>query len=135
MVAWLTLGNPVSGFSLSSGWTPFSWSPMVDGTAYQVFGYYKVATAADGGATYTASWTGTSKGAFTIAAYSGVDNAAPLAGSAGLVRQQQLHQPQHAVARLVRRDELGGGAVFHPVHDQLKQEQLLDARPGTHRAS
>ena len=85
MVAWLTLGNPVSGFSLSSGWTPFSWSPMVDGTAYQVFGYYKVATAADGGATYTASWTGTSKGAFTIAAYSGVDNAAPLAGSAGLV--------------------------------------------------
>jgi hypothetical protein len=85
MVAWLALTNPVSGFSFGSGWTPFNWSPVVDGTAYQVFGYYKVATAADAGATYTATWTGTSKGTFTITAYSGVDNATPLAGSAALV--------------------------------------------------
>ena len=85
MVAWLALGSPVTGFTFGSGWTPFSWSPVTDGTAYQVFGYYKVATSADAGATYTASWTGSAKGAFTIAAYSGVDNAAPLAGSAALV--------------------------------------------------
>jgi parallel beta-helix repeat protein len=85
MVAWLALTNPVSGFTFGSGWTPFSWSPLVDGSSYQVFGYYKVATAADAGATYTASWTGTSKGTFAIAAYSGVDNSAPLAGSAALV--------------------------------------------------
>jgi parallel beta-helix repeat protein len=85
MIAWLALGNSVSGFNLGSGWAPFTWSPLVDGTAYQVFGYYKVATSADIGATYSASWTGTSKGTFTIAAYSGVDSAAPLAGSAGLV--------------------------------------------------
>jgi parallel beta-helix repeat protein len=85
LVAWLALGNPVSGFTFGSGWTPFTWSPLADGTSYQVFGYYKVATAADVGATYTASWTSNSKGTLTIAAYSGVDNAAPLAGSAGLV--------------------------------------------------
>lgn len=85
MVAWLAMTNSVSGFTFGSGWTPFTWSPVVDGTSYQVFGYYKVATTADAGATYTASWTGSSKGAFAIAAYSGVDNAAPLAGSAALV--------------------------------------------------
>jgi parallel beta-helix repeat protein len=85
MIAWLALASPVTGFSFGSGWTPFSWSPVVDGTAYQVFGYYKVATSADAGATYTASWTGTAKGTFAIAAYSGVDNAAPLAGTAALV--------------------------------------------------
>jgi parallel beta-helix repeat protein len=85
MIAWLALTNPVTGFSFGSGWTPFSWSPVVDGTSYQVFGYYKVATSADAGASYTASWAGSSKGTFAIAAYSGVDNAAPLAGSAALV--------------------------------------------------
>lgn len=85
MVAWLALASPVTGFSFGSGWTPFSWSPVVDGTAYQVFGYYKVATSADAGASYTASWTGTAKGTLAIAAYSGVDNAAPLSGSAALV--------------------------------------------------
>ena len=85
MIAWLAVGSPVTGFSFGSGWTPFSWSPLVDGTIYQVFGYYKVATSADVGATYTASWTSSSKATFTIAAYSGVDNAAPLAGTAGLV--------------------------------------------------
>ena len=82
MVAWLALGSPVTGFTFGSGWTPFTWSPVVDGTTYQVFGYYKVATAADAGAAYTAYWAAGSKGTFTIAAYSGVDNAAPLAGSA-----------------------------------------------------
>ncbi len=85
MIAWLALASPVTGFSFGSGWTPFSWSPVVDGTAYQVFGYYKVATSADAGASYTASWTGNAKGTFAIAAYSGVDNAAPLAGTAALV--------------------------------------------------
>jgi hypothetical protein len=85
MVAWLALSNSVSGFSFGSGWTPFSWSPPIDGTTYQVFAYYKVATAADADATYTASWTSNSTGTLTIAAYSGVDNAARLAGSAGLV--------------------------------------------------
>lgn len=85
MIAWLPLGYQVSGFTFGSGWTPFSWSPLVDGTAYQAFGYYKVATAADVGATYTASWTTNAKGTFTIAAYSGVDDSAPLAGSVGLV--------------------------------------------------
>lgn len=85
MVAWLATSNQVSGFTFGSGWTPFSWSPLVDGTINQVFGYYKVATPADAGATYSASWTGSSKGTFTIAAYSGVDNATPLAGSAGLI--------------------------------------------------
>ena len=58
---------------------------MADGTAYQVFGYYKVATSADAGASYTASWTTSAKGTFAITAYSGVDNSAPLAGSAGSV--------------------------------------------------
>jgi parallel beta-helix repeat protein len=85
MVAWLALGTPVTGLSFGSGWTAFSWSPVTDGTAYQVFGYYKVATSADVGATYTATWTNSSKGTFAIAAYSGVDNAAPLAGSGALV--------------------------------------------------
>ncbi len=85
MIAWLALGSSITGFSFGSGWTPFTWSPVVDGTSYQVFGYYKAATAADVGATYTASWTSSSKGTFAIAAYSGVDNAAPLAGSAALV--------------------------------------------------
>jgi hypothetical protein len=85
MVAWLALGNPVTGFTFGSGWTPFTWSPVTDGTTYQVFGYYKVATAADAGATYTANWTTSAKGTFTIAAYSGVDNTAPLAGSAARV--------------------------------------------------
>ena len=50
MIAWLALGSPVSGFTFGSGWTPFSWSPIVDGTADQVFAYYKVATSADVGA-------------------------------------------------------------------------------------
>jgi parallel beta-helix repeat protein len=85
MIAWLALGYQVSGFTFGSGWTPFSWSPEVDGTAYQVFGYYKVATSADEGASYTASWTTSAKGTFAIAAYSGVDDSAPLAGSAALV--------------------------------------------------
>lgn len=85
MIAWLALGSPVTGFSFGSGWTPFSWSPETDGTAYQVFGYYKVATSADQGTSYTASWTTSSKGTLAITAYSGVDNSAPLAGSAGLV--------------------------------------------------
>jgi hypothetical protein len=85
MVAWLALGNPVTGFTFGSGWTPFTWSPVADGTTYQAFGYYKVATSADVGATYTANWTTTSKGTFTISAYSGVDNTTPLAGSAALV--------------------------------------------------
>ncbi len=85
MIAWLSLGYPVSGFTFGGGWIPFSWSPLIDGTADQVFGYYKVATSADAGASYTASWTTTAKGTFTIADYSGVDNAAPLAGTAGLI--------------------------------------------------
>lgn len=85
MIAWLALGSPVTGFSFGSGWTPFSWSPLTDGTAYQAFGYYKVATAADTGASYTATWTSGAKGTFAIADYSGVDNSAPLAGTAGLV--------------------------------------------------
>jgi hypothetical protein len=85
MIAWLALGYPVSGFSFASGWTPFSWSPATDGTAYQVFGYYKVATSADEGASYTATWTASAKGTFAIAAYSGVDDSAPLAGSAAVV--------------------------------------------------
>jgi hypothetical protein len=85
MVAWLAIGNPVTGFSFGSGWSPFSWSPLVDGSAYQVFGLYKVATAADAGATYTAAWSGSSKGTLTIAAYSGVDTSAPVAGTAGAV--------------------------------------------------
>lgn len=85
MIAWLALASQVSGFSFASGWTPFSWSPTTDGTAYQVFGYYKIATSADQGASYTASWTTTSKGTFAIAAYSGVNDSAPLAGSAALV--------------------------------------------------
>ena len=85
MVAWLSLGSPVTGFTFGSGWTPFTWSPLVDGTAGQVFAYYKVATSADAGATYTASWTTSAKGTFAISAYSGVDNSAPLAGSAGRV--------------------------------------------------
>jgi parallel beta-helix repeat protein len=85
MIAWLSLGSPVSGITFGSGWTPFTWSPLADGTAGQVYAYYKVATAADAGSTYTASWTSSTKGTFAIAAYSGVDNAAPLAGSAGRV--------------------------------------------------
>lgn len=85
MIAWLPLGSPVTGFSFGSGWTAFSWSPATDGTAWQAFAYYKVATSADTGASYTASWTGSSKGVFTIADYSGADNAAPLAGTAALV--------------------------------------------------
>ena len=85
MIAWLPLGSPVTGFTFGSGWTPFSWSPVTDGTAYQAFGYYKIATAADVGATYTASWTSSAKGTFTIADYTGVDGAAPLAGSTALV--------------------------------------------------
>jgi parallel beta-helix repeat protein len=85
MIAWLVLSNPVSGFSFGSGWTPFSWSPVTDGTAYQAFGYYKVATAADVGATYTASWTSNAKGTFAIADYTGVDGSTPLAGSTALV--------------------------------------------------
>ena len=55
-------------------------SRSLDETAWQAFGYYKVATSADAGASYTASWTGSAKGTFTIADYSGVDSAAPLAG-------------------------------------------------------
>jgi parallel beta-helix repeat protein len=85
MIAWLPLGSPVTGFTFGSGWTPFSWSPVTDGTAYQAFGYYKIATAADAGATYTASWTSSAKGTFTIADYTGVDGSAPLAGSTALV--------------------------------------------------
>jgi parallel beta-helix repeat protein len=85
MIAWLALGNPVSNFTFGSGWTPFTWSPAVDGTAWQVFSYYKVATAADVGASYTASWANTAKGTFALVAYSGVDEGAPLAGSAALV--------------------------------------------------
>jgi parallel beta-helix repeat protein len=85
MIAWLALGYQVSGFTFGSGWTPFSWSPVTDGTSDQVFGYYKVAAAADVGASYTASWTTSAKGTFSIAAYSGVDASAPLAGSAALV--------------------------------------------------
>lgn len=85
MIAWLALGYQVTGFSFGSGWTPFSWSPAADGTAWQAFGYYKVATSADAGASYTASWTGSAKGTFTIADYSGVDSAAPLAGTAALI--------------------------------------------------
>jgi hypothetical protein len=85
MIAWLALGSPVTGLTFGSGWTPFSWSPAVDGTAWQAFGYYKVATSADVGATYAVSWSGSSKGTLAIADYSGVDNAAPLAGNAALV--------------------------------------------------
>lgn len=85
MIAWLALGSVVSSFNFSPGWTPFSWSPVVDGSAYQVFAYYKVAGAGDSGATYTASWSGKAHGVFVIAAYSGIDSVAPLAGSAALV--------------------------------------------------
>jgi parallel beta-helix repeat protein len=85
MIAWLPLGSPVTGFSFGSGWTPFSWSPVTDGTAYQAFGFYKIATAADVGATYTASWTSSAKGTFTIVDYTGADDSAPLAGSSALV--------------------------------------------------
>jgi hypothetical protein len=46
---------------------------------------YKVVTSADVGASYSASWSSTSKGTFAIADYSGVDNAAPLAGNAATV--------------------------------------------------
>lgn len=84
MIAWLALGYQVSGFSFGSGWTPLPQSPVIDGTAWQVFGYYKVATSADAGATYNASWSGSAKGTFVIADYSGVDTAAPLAGAAAL---------------------------------------------------
>src|SRR5512146_399973 len=85
MIAWLALGSPVTGLTLGSGWTPFSWSPAADGTAWQAFGYYKVVTSADVGATYPVSWSNSSKGTFAITDYSGVDNAAPLAGNAATV--------------------------------------------------
>jgi len=85
MIAWLALASPVTGLTFGSGWTPFSWSPAADGTAWQAFGYYKVVTSADVGASYTASWSTGSKGTFAIADYNGVDNAAPLAGTSALV--------------------------------------------------
>jgi parallel beta-helix repeat protein len=89
MIAWLPLGSPVTGFSFGSGWTPFSWSPVTDGTAFQAFGFYKIVTAADAGATYTASWTSSAKGTFTIVDYTGVDDSAPLAGSSALVNDTE----------------------------------------------
>jgi parallel beta-helix repeat protein len=84
MIAWLALGSPVTGFTFGSGWTPISWSPATDGTAYQVFAYYKIATSADSGATYTATWSSNAKGTLAITAYSGTDSTAPLAGTAAL---------------------------------------------------
>jgi hypothetical protein len=83
LVAWMSFPDNTSGLSGMSGWTEFSWSPLVDGTTWNVHCFYKIATASEPAPTI--SWTTKSKPLVEVADWRGVNQSSPFVASAGAV--------------------------------------------------
>ena len=83
LVAWMSFPDNISGLSGMSGWTEFSWSPLVDGTTWNVHCFYKIATASE--QPPTISWTTKSKPVVEISDWRGVNQSSPFVASGGVV--------------------------------------------------
>ncbi len=83
LVAWMSFPDNTSGLSGMSGWTEFPWSPLVDGTTWNVHCFYKIAAASE--TAPTISWTTKSKPVVEISDWRGVNQSSPFVASAGAV--------------------------------------------------
>lgn len=79
LIAWCEIGQLVTNFSTPTGWTQFSWSPVVDAGNSNAFAFWKIAVNSE--PSPSVSWTTSSKGVITCLAYSSVDNANPIGNS------------------------------------------------------
>jgi hypothetical protein len=79
----MSFPDNTSGFSGMSGWTEFSWSPLVDGTTWNAHCFYKIATASEPAP--TASWTTKSKPLVEVSDWRGVNQSSPFVASGGAV--------------------------------------------------
>jgi hypothetical protein len=83
LIAFLQFGDNVT-LTVPTGWSQFSWSPVLDATTAKLHVLYKVAVA--GEAAPTVSWVTNAKPIFQCLAWRGVDTATPFEASNGALQ-------------------------------------------------